>query len=266
MANDIDKFKKDFNWEDKARINPLYAIMSDSVFKDSGGEPTEEELRVLYSQGKKFWNKWFAPLFWDSDGTQDLVLLEYGCGMGRIINYPAKNFARCYGVDISEVQIDFARRYCPNRAGVTFLTLRQHDHSIPLEDDTVDVVCSYAVLQHIEKRISVVKAVSEMARVLKKKGKIKLQIRTTNGYLSGGKRVFYKSFVFEGHTLVFYFRRISFLWIPVIRIFKHNNWSGAGSFFDVNALIRLLKKNAIRTNAIEFDIAHNVVWIEGCKI
>lgn len=265
MAQDLEKFKKDINWEEKARSNPLYAIMSDDVFKGSGDEPTMEELTILYSQGEKFWKKWFEPLFWDKQSTKDLVLLEYGCGMGRIINYPAPHFAKCYGIDISERQIEYANKYCPNRSQVTFSLLEKPSLSIPLKDAEVDVVYSYAVLQHIQQRSSLVKAITEMARVLKKSGKLKVQVRTTHEHLSIGKRSSYRSTVFENYTLAFYMRKISFFRFPVIRLIKHTNWSGAGCFFSIGGFQLLLKEAGIQVDAIEFDVKHNVVWIEGSK-
>jgi ubiquinone/menaquinone biosynthesis C-methylase UbiE len=250
MAQDLDKFKKDINWEEKARKNPLFAIMSDDIFKSSGDEPTTEELQLLYAQGEKFWKKWFAPLFWDKTDTKDLSLLEYGCGMGRIINYPAPHFGKCYGIDISETQIEYANKYCPNRADVTFSLLEKPELTIPLKENVVDVVYSYAVLQHIQQRSSLVKAISEMSRVLKKGGKLKVQIRSTHNYLSSGKRSVYKSTVFENYTLAFYTRNISFLPIPVIRLIKHTNWSGAGCFFSVSGFRDLLQDHNVRVDTI----------------
>ena len=266
MATSIGNFKKDFDWEDKAQTNPLYAIMSDSVFENSGIEPTQEELTALYRQGEKFWNKWFAPLFWNRSDTRDLVLLEYGCGMGRIISYPAPDFAKCYGVDISETQIEFANRYCPNMDKIIFSVLNKQNLSIPIENDTADVVYSYAVLQHIQKRSALVMAVSEMARVLKKAGKLKIQVRTTHEYLSNGKRSAYFSGVFEDYTFAFYLRKLTFLWMPVFRVFRHTNWSGAGCFFSIRQFRLLLMENSIKVDSIEFDVGHNVVWFEGSKI
>ncbi len=66
-SSDNFKFKHQLSWDDKAKLNPLYAIMSDDFLKGSSTDFKQEELDKFYLKGSKFWNRWFAPVFESSD-------------------------------------------------------------------------------------------------------------------------------------------------------------------------------------------------------
>ncbi len=92
--------------------------------------------------------------------------LEVGCGRGVTLDRLKKEFGLdTFGVDIADEAITDAKKEC----------LFKHDlrvgsaTKLPFEDDFFDLVVTFDVLEHIEDQK---KAISEMARVVKKGGKI----------------------------------------------------------------------------------------------
>lgn len=261
----IQNFKNELTWEEKAKSNPLFAIMSQENLVDATVDLTEDQLSLFYERGEHFWQRWFQTLLWETNDKKELRILDYGCGMGRIANQAANFSNHTYGVDISKTQIEYAKKYCPNSDQIQFLSLNENDFTIPLQNDFFDIVYSYAVLQHIKLKSSLELAVNEMCRVLKKNGILKIQIRTFHEYIGEGKIKFYRSKIFENYTLAFYLRKFNFLLIPRIKGLKHTNWGGAGSFYSLKAFKDILIKNQIEIVEISFESKNGILWLTGRK-
>jgi len=259
------KFEHELSWEEKARLNPLYSIMSDDFLKSSSTDFKEDELDKFYLQGMKFWNKWFAPIFENSVNLRGLTIIEYGVGMGRLLNQPAQFGANCIGIDISEDQLNNAKKYCPNSEIIEFKLLKPKEQ-ISINSNLANFVYSYAVLQHIKQTSDFKFAINEMCRLTAPGGLLKFQARSLNRYAKKGRYSCCRSLSFENFSIVFYFKKISkFFWLPVVRIFKHTHWSGAGSFYSVQGIIRLLKSNGMQLLNVEFDAIGNIIWITSVK-
>jgi len=91
-------------------------------------------------------------------------LLEVGCGPGYFLRCFEKWFPQCeaVGIDIDQDLIEYAQKYL-NRT-----KLMNHDgHELPFDDNTFDVLCSFQVIEHLEKPEIFFK---EANRALKKDG------------------------------------------------------------------------------------------------
>lgn len=100
---------------------------------------------------------------------EELSVLEIGHGGGRILAAASRAFKDAVGVDIhnnnEKVLQELASR------GIENVRLIQTDgQTIPLDQESVDVVYSFIVLQHVEKMSILEKYVSEAHRVLKPGG------------------------------------------------------------------------------------------------
>ncbi len=90
------------------------------------------------------------------------TVLEVGCGTGLVLERIARFAARAEGIDLSPGMLEKARQRGLNvREGSAT--------SLPFENDSFDVTCSFKVLAHIP---DIDKALSEMARVTKPAGVI----------------------------------------------------------------------------------------------
>ena len=117
-----------------------------------------------YDQHNAF-SEYDTKLFKEFD-TTDKVALEYGCGPGRNLVKFHNRFKRIDGVDISQVNLDKAKTNLDRHGIISNLYLCD-GKSIPVENETYDVVFSVICLQHIacyDIRFSIFK---EAHRVLK---------------------------------------------------------------------------------------------------
>ena len=256
-----EKYLHDMTWEEKAQVNPLYAVMSVSEFAQSG-EPTEEEFERFYEEGLVKVNRWIAPWLQETDTPPNATIMEFGCGMGRLLNALAQTRPpEClFGVDISETMIRHARgRLDP---GVTPKVITEQG-TFPYSDAFFDRVYSYAVFQHISQKSVVQRSIAEIARVLKPGGKVKLQFwmlarpAFENGPTSD-------SFAFESSSVLYGWK--SKLGLPLYRVrkLKSNNWGGIRMGY--RQLVKEFEANGIHIHGIVRDYPHEyLVWLYGTK-
>lgn len=95
------------------------------------------------------------------------TILDFGCGVGRILKQVSKRSETCYGADISPNMLKYAKEYVDNDS-VQFLLC---DPKIPAESDMFDLVYTFHVLQHIPTRGDLINALSEIRRILKPSGR-----------------------------------------------------------------------------------------------
>ena len=146
------------NWELFARTDPLWAILTDS---------------------SKRGNRWSAEEFF-ATGRDDVALvleqlaeahvavnrgraLDFGCGIGRLSQALAAEFASVTGVDISPTMIELAREH--NRAERVQYILNSRPDLSCLPGGHFDFVLSLIALQHVPRR-NIVRYLREFARVL----------------------------------------------------------------------------------------------------
>ena len=82
--------------------------------------------------------------------NKDSVVLDVGCGIGRVEKYLAPHVKEIFGVDISRGMIKIAKKALENYDNVHFIKNNGRDLSI-FEDNKFDFVFSILVLQHLEK-------------------------------------------------------------------------------------------------------------------
>jgi SAM-dependent methyltransferase len=105
-----------------------------------------------------------APLISPED-----VVLDLGCGIGRVVRYVAPLCSSIWAVDASEVMLDHARSRLAETTNVRFA--RCTGTRIPdVADGSVDVVYSLITLQHLE-REDAFALLRELRRVLRPGGK-----------------------------------------------------------------------------------------------
>lgn len=100
----------------------------------------------------------------DISSSQKIV--EIGCGGGIFSEYIASHGYNILGVDISEKSINVAQEHARmNNVQIDYQVASVYE--LPFENESFDVVMSSDFLEHLE---DLVKAISEMSRILKKGG------------------------------------------------------------------------------------------------
>ena len=154
------------SWEEMARENALAAVMTtDEMMATS--ELTEDRVEAFFQRGRELYQRNIDPL------PPEGMIVEYGCGAGRILKAVADQGRACAGIDISATMIDLARRFVP-QADLHVLK----DGRSGLPDGCASLVYSYAVVQHISTLSAYTAAWDEICRLLGPGGRLKVQIST----------------------------------------------------------------------------------------
>jgi len=158
----VDHHKRD--WEDLAKLDPYWAILSHPKYKFGGWDveeffrtgdiDLENVMRVAGDLGHP-----------QARGRA----LDFGCGLGRVTRAMAKYFDECVGVDISEAMLAAARELNTRYPSCKFLESDSEDLGI-LPDEHFDLIYSDLVLQHIPTRVLIQLVISEFVRVLRPNG------------------------------------------------------------------------------------------------
>jgi SAM-dependent methyltransferase len=268
-------FKDDLSWEEKARRNPLFAVMSADVFQEKGPDPAawdEHDLELFFAKGRQVYEIFLRPVLQRTPlPPGESFLVEFGCGMGRVLKAVAADGYEVAGIDISPTMLSHSRRLVPE---VERLSGLDEAGRSDLSDACADFVYSYAVIQHIPTLSGVRRALSEMCRILKPGGTLKLQFRTLEAPFRAirrteGRRVRN----FEHWSLVAKWVKLSRRgllpdWVPALPVLvpmRHTNWIGVP--LSHRRLESYLNAGGVRLLGIEEDVGHpTMAWAVGRKI
>lgn len=127
-------------------------------------ENTRKPLNKYYSITKNT-RKLFLDLL--NSGLNGKTTLEYGCGEGSFSFDLAKQGAKVFGIDISEVAIEIAiKKSVEMNLGndINFSVMNAEELVFP--DNFFDRICGNSILHHLELK----KSLTELTRVLKMDG------------------------------------------------------------------------------------------------
>jgi SAM-dependent methyltransferase len=264
-----DNFRENLSWEEKAKINPLYAVMSSDAFKDTGPDKwSDAELSTFFAKGKYMYDLFLKPILERNkvNKKEEALIVEYGSGMGRILKAINAAGYKSAGIDISPTMLEYSRKLVPE---VPSLFCLDEKGSCDIISNSADFVYSYAVIQHIRKLSLVEKAISEMCRILKPGGFLKVQYRSIPGDLPF-RRIDLSSrlllYNFEDKSVLFQLKKIfNLILLPYIRIYYHNNWLGVPLSF--GKIQKFLNRYGVAVVGIEEDVGKkgNMFWMLGKK-
>lgn len=149
------------DWDERARRNARFFVagydwQSEEQFRLSG----ERDLEAIVLKG--------------IDLPSDAVVLEIGCGLGRLLRPMSKRAHEVHGVDISSEMVRQATeelRDCPN------VHVHHTDGSLlSLGKGAFDFCYSYVVFQHISEKEAVLRYFSDAAELLKPGALFRFQI------------------------------------------------------------------------------------------
>ena len=98
------------------------------------------------------------------------VICDIGCGCGRNLVYASEFAQKLIGIDLSTTSLAFAKEFVKND---NLELVEGNNLSIPLENNTADLVISDGVCHHTGDTF---KAFSECVRILKPNGKLYLAV------------------------------------------------------------------------------------------
>jgi SAM-dependent methyltransferase len=258
LANPGERYLREMSWEAKAQNNPLYGVMSVEDFATAGACPTSDQLERFFAEGRHKTAVFLLPWLAATSTPRTGRILEFGCGMGRLVNAVKSEYPDIVGVDVSHTMVARAASYVP---GAEFRALDDSGR-IPLGTASVDRIYSYAVFQHIRSWSVIVNAVREIGRVLKPGGLARLQFDMVYppafARSSGMRR---HTHALESRSLLYGWARRFGLPIPALKLMTHDNWQGARPGY--RQLGNVFRRAGLDTYGVEhFVDAPHLVWFE----
>jgi len=151
-------------WEELAKVDPLWAILTSSDRLGGGWE-----LNEFFATGEAEISEMLKVADDLGEPVRRERALDFGCGVGRLSRPLAERFRECVALDISEGMVKLARELNEDRPNCRFLVNAAPDLG-QLETETFDLVYSSLVLQHMPS-VEVVEAyVGEFLRILRPGG------------------------------------------------------------------------------------------------
>jgi SAM-dependent methyltransferase len=151
------------DWNVRAQLDHRRAIASspegdwtEEAFRESGTSDARVVQQILIGEEPSNWRA-----------------LEYGCGVGRLMEPLAACFAEIDGVDISDEMVRIGRQRLASLPNVRFHVLE--GGRLPFPSGNFDLVYSFAVFQHMPKA-AVRAMLPEITRVLKSDGTFLLHL------------------------------------------------------------------------------------------
>ncbi|HIE27345.1 TPA: class I SAM-dependent methyltransferase [Candidatus Poribacteria bacterium] len=138
---------------EKTAMRAILTGVEDEATFDAKGEEFVEQIRCYIKK--------------------DDVVLDVGCGIGRIEKFLAPLCREIYAVDISSKMLKIARKRLKDYANIRFIKNDGRSLSF-LPDESIDFAVSTLVFQHIEKEDTVC-YLADIYRVLKNNGSVYLQ-------------------------------------------------------------------------------------------
>lgn len=142
ISNDTDR-----DWKKFGEQEPYFGVLSHSDFLKSN--LSEESLSTFFASGRRHVDHVMATI------RDSLVptfaptrVLDYGCGVGRLVIPFAASSHSVVGIDVSPEMLNEARANC-GKFGVTSVRLLHVDEMESLEPASFDLVHSFIVFQHI---------------------------------------------------------------------------------------------------------------------
>jgi SAM-dependent methyltransferase len=153
-------------WDARAREDAFY-------FVDNTGTYRGADVDRFWAEGRRNLEAVLGAV--DAELRPGDVVLDIGCGVGRLTRVIAETAAHVHAIDVSAEMLQQAREL---NAHLTNVTWHHGDGTTlhPVADASVDAVVSHVVFQHIPDPAITLGYVREMGRVLRPGGWAAFQI------------------------------------------------------------------------------------------
>ena len=149
------------DWDERARKNAYHYIAS---------WRREWDRESFLHSGEEDFQRLVAPALSRCGlPTEGRTMLELGCGAGRMTHTFARRFERVYAFDPSPEMLRRAREMHHNRSNILWLLSNGTDLSC-VASESLELVFSYLVLQHLPEESLAFRYIQEMLRVLRPGG------------------------------------------------------------------------------------------------
>ena len=137
----------DKQWERFGATDPYFGVVTHPKYHKQN--LTDSDRAEFFASGTALVAEVFATVRRHLDPAfSPSRVLDFGCGVGRLVIPFAAHAAEVVGVDVSPSMLKEAEANC-RRAGVNNVVLLRSDDSVGVLGGTFDLIHSYIVFQHI---------------------------------------------------------------------------------------------------------------------
>lgn len=160
------------DWETLGAADPLWAV----YVKDGVRGDRWDVSEFLATGSREIDESWTQHArVTGQEPAADAVVLDFGCGVGRLSSALAARTRHVVGVDISEPMLRRSRDVVPAEVGSRFSPVLSSSAALPLQDATIDLVYTSLVLQHMPADLAM-GYLAEFLRVLRPGGTALVQV------------------------------------------------------------------------------------------
>lgn len=160
-------------WSSFGESEPYWSVITNDQYKAS--VINNLSIQQFYESGKHNIDFIEDTLRKHNVFLTDKIVLDFGCGVGRLSKALASRCRHVYGIDISSSHIELANMHTKNTANTTFTLISCPEDIIPFKAVGVDVVVTLIVLQHNRPNI-MKKYITELLGIVKVGGVAVLHI------------------------------------------------------------------------------------------
>jgi SAM-dependent methyltransferase len=160
------------DWETLGAADPLWAVYVKDGARD-GGWDVSEFLATGEREIADSWSRYAGVV--GGPPPPDAIVLDFGCGVGRLSAALAARSRFVVGIDLSEPMLRRWSDVVPSSVRSRMQAVLSSSRSIPLHDASVDLVYTSLVLQHMHADLAM-GYLREFLRVLKPGGTALVQV------------------------------------------------------------------------------------------
>jgi SAM-dependent methyltransferase len=135
----------DAQWREWGRTDPYYAVLSHDAFRKDN---VAEHARAFFESGFDHADEVLSAIKRHYGDIKLDSVLDFGCGVGRVVVGLATHCRTIVGIDVSEEMLEEARKNL-RTFNVLNATLTVSDDRLSNVETKFDLIHSYIVLQHI---------------------------------------------------------------------------------------------------------------------
>ncbi len=159
-----DKFKKNYLKDAEKHWEDSYTLRSHSL-ATLLGYSSEEDFELEGQRDAQYLCSFVAS---------NSIVLDLGCGVGRVTSYLAPYCREIHGVDVSSIALKFAQERCQSYPNIFFHKGNGFDLSC-FDDQYFDFVCALNIFMHLDVEPAIC-YLREIHRVLKQNGRFVFDI------------------------------------------------------------------------------------------
>jgi SAM-dependent methyltransferase len=140
MNNDFNDLKK--TWNHYGQTEPYWSVLTHEKYKNKN--LTKDTLDDYFDSGKYHINLLEELLQLHKSSFKDKIVLDFGCGTGRLLKWCSIVAKKIYGYDISKEHLNIAKQNVPESE----LYCIEDTESLPSISTKIDIIYSLLVFQH----------------------------------------------------------------------------------------------------------------------